>query len=101
MLAALRDFEAAYEAYADFQRSMERYWSLRWLIQEGREAVSGAVIRENLVRLDEVPLVVRVPSLPALPSGARVGLNVGPIDLLELTLHCDYVQRLDAPLAAA
>ena len=101
MLAALRDFEAAYEAYADFQRGMERYWSLRWLIQEGREAVSGAVIRENLVRLDDVPLVVRVPSLPALPSGVRVGLSVGPIDLLELTLHCDYVQRLDAPLAAA
>ena len=31
----LRDFELAYEAYAEFQRNMERYWCLRWLLQEG------------------------------------------------------------------
>jgi exoribonuclease II len=101
LLAALRDFEVAYEAYAEFQRSMERYWSLRWLIQEGRETVSGAVIRENLVRLDDVPLVVRAPSVPALPQGTRVSLALGHIDLLELTVHCEYQRRLDAPLAAA
>ncbi|HWI14489.1 MAG TPA: RNB domain-containing ribonuclease, partial [Burkholderiales bacterium] len=93
LLGALRDFEAAYETYAEFQRTMERYWSLRWLIQEGRETVTGAVIRENLVRLDEVPLVVRVPSVPTLPQGARVSLAVGHIDLLDLTVHCEYQQR--------
>lgn len=101
LLGALRDFELAYEAYADFQRTMERYWSLRWLIQEGREAVTGSVIRENLVRLDDVPIVQRVPSLPALPSGARVSLAVGDIDLLELALQCEYRERLVVPLVAA
>ena len=101
LLATLRDFELTYEAYADFQRNMERYWSLRWLIQEQRETVSGAVIRETLVRLDELPLVLRVPSVPALPQGARVSLAVGAIDLLELTVQCEYRQRLDAPRAAA
>ncbi|MGE5525587.1 MAG: ribonuclease catalytic domain-containing protein [Rhodospirillaceae bacterium] len=101
LLAALRDFEAAYDAYAEFQRTMERYWSLRWLIQEERHTVIGAVIRENLVRLDDVPVVVRVPSVPPLPQGTRVSLAVAAIDLLDLTLHCEYQQRVNTSLAVA
>ncbi len=101
LLGVLRDFEAAYEAYNEFQRNMERYWSLRWLIQEQREVVTGAIIRENLVRLDDVPVVVRVPSVPPLPSGTRVAMNVGHIDLLELTLHCEYRQRAEVPAEVA
>lgn len=101
VLGVLRDFEAAYEAYADFQRSMERYWSLRWLVQEGRSIMTASVLRENLVRFEELPLVVRVPSLPALPTGARVALSVAHVDLLDLALHCEYRERLDLPLAAA
>ena len=31
LLVILRDFELAYDAYAEFQRGMERYWCLRWL----------------------------------------------------------------------
>src|SRR5262249_6879055 len=34
LIAAMRDFEAAHEAYGQFQRNMERYWCLRWLAQE-------------------------------------------------------------------
>ncbi len=90
LLAAMRDFEAAYEAYGEFQRNMERYWSLRWLAQEGVDTVRATVLREGLARFDELPLVVRVPSLPVLPAGTRVELAVSATDLLELTLRCDY-----------
>jgi exoribonuclease-2 len=76
---------------------MERYWCLRWLLQEKRTVVAGNMIRENLVRLDELPLVVRVPSLPALESGSDVELAVGDIDLLELTLHCEFRRRAEIP----
>ncbi|HRQ05055.1 MAG TPA: RNB domain-containing ribonuclease, partial [Nitrosomonas halophila] len=34
ILIAMRDFELAYATYAEFQRGMERYWCLRWLLQE-------------------------------------------------------------------
>jgi exoribonuclease-2 len=96
LLAAMRDFESAYEAYGEFQRNMERYWSLRWLMQEGVETVCATVLRESLVRFEELPLVARVPSLPALAPGARVELAVAGIDLLDLTLRCEY--RRQVPL---
>lgn len=101
ILGVLRDFEAAYEAYGEFQRTMERYWSLRWIQQEQRTVLTGAVIRENLVRLDDIPVVHRVSSLPVLPPGARVALAVEGVDLLDLTFACAYASRIDEPLAMA
>ena len=90
LLAVMREFESAYDAYGEFQRSMERYWCLRWLLQENIDAVEATVLRDNLCRFDTLPLVVRVASLPPLPSGERVRLDVSGIDLLELTLHCEF-----------
>ena len=104
LLSAMRDFEAAYEAYAEFQRTMERYWSLRWIDQEHRTTLSGRVIRENLVRLDELPLVLRVPSLPSLEAGAGVELAVTDIDFLDLLLRCEFRSRVEPskdPVAGA
>jgi exoribonuclease-2 len=94
LLAAMRDFEQAHEAYGEFQRQMERYWCLRWLAQESVRTVTATVIRESLARFDELPLVARVPSLPALAPGARVELSVGEPDLLELALRCEFVREL-------
>lgn len=90
LLAAMRDFELAYEAYGEFQRNMERYWSLRWLEQGGVDTACATVLREGLARFDELPLVVRVPSLPVLAPGTRVELAVSDLNLLELTLRCEY-----------
>ncbi len=83
LLVILRDFELAYDAYAEFQRNMERYWCLRWLLQEGVATTEAEVLREELARIDRIPLVVRVPSLPPLPPGKRVELAISDIDLIE------------------
>ena len=96
LLAAMRDVELAHDAYAEFQRHMERYWCLRWLTQEARTTVTATVIRDNLVRFDELPLVERVPSLPDLPGDAVVELAISAIDLLELTLHSEFQRRVDS-----
>ena len=85
LLAVMRDFEIANDAYFDFQRSMERYWCLRWLLQENVTLSGATVARENLVKLDPIPLIVKVPSLPDLPPMTRVEVEVGEIDLLDLT----------------
>ena len=96
LLVILRDFELAYDVYAEFQRGMERYWCLRWLIQEGVSLTGADVLREELVRIDRIPLVARVPSMPASAPGSRVELAVSNIDLLELTLHCEFKRPLEA-----
>jgi exoribonuclease-2 len=92
----MRDFEVAHDAYGEFQRQMERYWSLRWLLQEGVRSVTATVIRESLARFDELPLVARVPSLPALAPGTRVELAISEPDLLELILPCEFRRVVDA-----
>jgi exoribonuclease-2 len=95
LLAALRAFEVTYARYDEHQRAMESYWCLRWLLQEQLKSVDGTVLRENLVRLDGLPFVTRVPSLPALDPGRRVRLEIRSVDLLERTLSCAYREALD------
>jgi exoribonuclease-2 len=99
--AIMREFESAYDAYNEFQRTMERYWCLRWLLQEDVRTVEATVLRENLCRFDALPLVARVPSLPMMPAGSRVTLAISRIDLLDLTYHCDFKAPLAAPQDAA
>ncbi|CAB1367455.1 ribonuclease catalytic domain-containing protein [Denitratisoma oestradiolicum] len=96
LLAAMRDFDITYAAYADFQRGMERYWCLRWLLQQERDNLSAQVIRENLVRCDELPLVLRVPSLPACNPGQKVALALEGIDLLDAELRPRFTELLDS-----
>jgi exoribonuclease-2 len=90
LLAAMRDFEATHAAYDQFQRAMEHYWCLRWLLQEGIEVASAEVVRENVVKLAGIPLYVRVPSLPDLPPGTPVEVEVAGVDLIDTHVRCVY-----------
>ena len=92
----MRDFEAAYETYGDFQRSMERYWCLRWLLQEKIEITGAQVLKENLVKLEGLPLMTRVSSLPDMPPETYVELEISQIDLLELTFNARFLRKLQA-----
>ena len=84
-------FEQTYEAYNDFQRQMEKYWTLRYFQQENITDVYGSVIRESLVRLENVPLVVKAIALPEMAPGTRVQLTIRDIDLLTLDINCPFV----------
>ncbi|WP_028452178.1 ribonuclease catalytic domain-containing protein [Chitinilyticum aquatile] len=87
LFSIISSFDTAYAAYADFQDKMERYWCLRYIEQEGMKELSASVIKENLVRIDSMPLVVRVGGLPELPAGTNIKLQVLGIDYLDL--HAD------------
>lgn len=88
LFAALADFEATYSQYAEFQDRMEHYWCLRWLLQERITETQATVLRENVVRFDRLPLVVRLADLPNSPPESRVRVAIGAIDLLNATIEC-------------
>ncbi|MDP1559013.1 MAG: RNB domain-containing ribonuclease [Nitrosomonas sp.] len=96
ILIPMRNFETVYSVYSEFQRAMERYWCLRWLLQEDVHTVNAQVIKENLVRLDRIPLVIRVPSLPEILPGTNVELEISQIDLLERNLSARFLHKLEA-----
>lgn len=96
LFAAMRDFDLTYSAYAEFQRGMERYWCLRWLRQEGVQSIDATLRRENLAKIDRLPLIQRVPSAPAeSKAGLRVRLSIESLDYLTLDLGCRYIETLD------
>lgn len=80
-------FESAYSAYAEFQQKMERYWSLRWLEQEQRDRIEATVLRGDVLRIEGLPFITRLPGLPELSRGQRIELDVIDTDLVDLTLQ--------------
>ena len=96
LLSALRAFEVTYARYDEHQRAMETYWTLRWLRQEGIQSLQAVVLRENLVRLEGLPLVVRINAAPTLDPATRVRLEVSGVDLIERTAVWTYRETLGA-----
>ena len=50
--------------------------------------------RENLIKLDRLPVIQRVSSLPELKPGTRVCLDIESTDLLTLGLELRYSETL-------
>jgi len=97
LFSVVREFELAYDAYNEFQRRLERYWMLRWLIQENISEVTASVIREDLVRFDNLPMVTRAPSVMGVAPGAKIRLAISSIDLLDIGFHAEYLSTLETP----
>jgi len=96
LLAVVSAFDVAYAAYAAFQTNMERYWCLRWMKQEHVARIGATVLKEDILRLDGLPFVTRVPGIPVLPRGQRVELDVLAGDEIDLTLEARLHQVLAA-----
>jgi len=59
-------------------------------VQEAVVTTPAEVVRDNLVRIDRIPMLARVMSLPTLEPGVKVQLRISDIDLLDLTFHAEY-----------
>ena len=100
LFAALRDFDTAYTAYADFQRQMEAYWSLVWLQQQGIGELTATVLKEDLVRIEGLPLVTRATGIPfdTLPK-SQVLLKITELDPEKQFVALNYVKAVAPPAA--
>lgn len=91
LLSAVNSFDITYKAYAEFQQSMERYWCLRWIQQKGRKLFDGVVVKDELVRLDEIPLYVRLVGVTSPGRGVQVEVELNEVDELSLTVSCKLI----------
>lgn len=100
VFAIVSAFDTAYTTYAGFQERMERYWCLRWVKQEARTRLEATVLKDDLLRVDGLPFVTRLPGLPVLPRGQRIELEVLGTDEIGLALEARLHQVLAATVAA-
>ncbi|WPC66197.1 RNB domain-containing ribonuclease [Rhodoferax ferrireducens] len=98
LFSIISGFDAAYFAYNSFQGAMERFWTLKYVQQQGIVEIEATLFKDNLVRADHLPLVLPVMGAQGLPRGARVRVKLGDIDEVSLDVHGTVIERLDLPL---
>jgi exoribonuclease-2 len=97
LFAIVSAFDGAYSAYAEFQSIMERYWCLRWLTQENLRQVDAVVLKEEILRLVEIPLIIKLPGMPQVPRGTQVRLDLLQWDEVDLTIEARLLEIATAP----
>ncbi|MFC5520484.1 ribonuclease catalytic domain-containing protein [Polaromonas jejuensis] len=95
LFSIISGFDAAHSAYHGFQAGMERYWTLKYLQQNGITELTATAFKDNLVRADELPLVLPALGAQGLPRGAKVRIRLGAIDEITLDISSTVIERLD------
>ena len=95
LFAIISGFDEAYSAYNGFQSGIERYWTLKYLQQNGITELTATAFKDNLVRADDLPLVLPALGAIGLPRGARVRVRLGEIDEITLDISGTVIERLD------
>lgn len=92
LFAIISAFDAAHTAYSEFQAKMERYWCLRWLSQHDVSQTQAVVIRDEMVRLRDIPLTIPLPAARSLARGTQVTLDVLRFDEVDLSVEARLVE---------
>lgn len=95
LFSIISTFDSNYSAFNDFQSRMDRYWSMRWIEQEGINELKATVVKGDLVRIEGLPMAQRVPGLPELPRGQSVLMKVLNLDYLSLVMECSLIKVLN------
>jgi exoribonuclease-2 len=102
LFAIISAFDAAYADYNAFQSGIERYWTLRALAQDGIDEFDATVMKDGLVRADDLPLVLRALGAEQMARGTPVRIRITGTDLLTLDAHANVgARRSDSAAAAA
>ena len=95
LFSVISCFDGVYSAYNGFQSGIERYWTLKYLQQNNITELTATTFKDNLVRADDLPLVLPALGAQGLPRGARVRIKLGAIDEITLDVAGTVVERLD------
>ena len=96
LFSIISGFDAAYAAYNGFQNGIERFWTMRYLVQNEVKELTATVMKDGLVRADDLPLVFKALGCEALPRGAAVRVRITGTDEMTLDVFANLIERLDA-----
>ena len=86
LMGIAADFESCYQTYGEYQDRLEKYWCLRWAMQDAQsKTVYVRHLKEGMSRLELVPLHLPIPELASHPRMTRAEVVLADIDLLQLT----------------
>ncbi len=101
LFSIISGFDAAYSAYNAYQNGIERYWTLKYLQQNGITEITATAFKDHLVRADDLPLVLPASGALGLPRGAKVRVKLGEIDEITLDITGAVIERLDLAAGTA
>ena len=103
LLSRMSQFDEKYRAYAGQQNTMERYWCLRWVAQRMNEGIfdtQAIVIRENVLRLADIPLYLNSMVPADMPLQSRVRVQLQDIDWVKLEVGVRVLGRIEGDVAS-
>jgi exoribonuclease-2 len=74
---------------------------LRWLGQEQARQVEAVVLKDEVLRLVEIPLIIRLPGMPQVARGAQVKLDILRWDEVDLSVEARVLEIPAADAVAA
>ncbi|MEY3570394.1 MAG: hypothetical protein RIQ85_514 [Pseudomonadota bacterium] len=98
LFAIVSAFDAAYAAYADFQNIMEHYWCLRWLSQHEARKVQAVQIKDDLLKLVDIPLILPMVGVKH-PRGTQLTIELISWDEVDLSVQARLLEVSQAALA--
>jgi len=105
LMGIAADFESCYQTYGEYQDRLEKYWCLRWAMQDGdSKNVYVRHLKEGMSRLELVPLHLPIPELATHPRMTRAEVVLGDIDLLQLSAGVRVLEieaKVEAPEISA
>jgi len=91
LFAIVSAFDSAYSAYADFQSTMERFWCLRWLGQHALKQAEAVLLKDDLLRLVDIPLLIPMPGVRH-ARGTQMKLELIQWDEVDLTVQARVLE---------
>lgn len=102
LLGVISAFDSAYTAYNAHQSAMERYWTLKFLKQQGVNELLAQVVKDlpgqaPVVRANDVQLAFPLLGAPQLQRGQTVLVRLVQLDELSLDVRAEFIRLLDGP----
>ena len=101
LMGIAADFESCYQAYAEYQDRLEKYWCLRWIAQDSEpKKLFVRHLKEGMSRVELIPLHLPIPEVATHPRMTRAEVIISDVDLLQLTAGVRVLQ-IELPVKPA